>query len=132
VTLTTVPADRFWNTVSPAEVHRGVAALAAPRVSDEKATDAAAPKTPLAAPMRTSPMIRHHMCSVHRQLAKSPAAVWPPVPSRVSYPLMTTLMPVIEAAESDENVAAKLVPDEGVVPVASPSEALAAVDRVTL
>ena len=51
----------------------------------------------------------------------------------ISYPLMTTLTPVIEVADSaGANEAAKLVPDDGVVPVASPSDALAAVDRVIL
>jgi hypothetical protein len=58
VTLTAVPPDRFWNTVNPAVVHRGVVALAAPSVLDDKATDAAAPMTTLATPMRTSPRIR--------------------------------------------------------------------------
>ena len=41
MTLTTVPAERFWKTVSPAAVHRGVATLAAPRVADVTASDAA-------------------------------------------------------------------------------------------
>jgi hypothetical protein len=42
-------------------------------------------------------------------------------------PLITTLMPVTDTAlMAGEKVAAKLVPLAGVVPVASPSEALAA------
>jgi hypothetical protein len=46
---------------------------------------------------------------------------------------MTTLMPVIEAAlTAVPNVAVKLVPLAGVVPVASPSDAPAVVDSVTL
>lgn len=46
---------------------------------------------------------------------------------------MTTLIPVTDAAlTAGENVAAKLVPLDGVVPVASPNEAPAVVDSVTL
>jgi hypothetical protein len=46
---------------------------------------------------------------------------------------MTTLTPVIEAAETaGENVAEKLVPLAGVVPVASPRDAFAAPPRVIL
>ena len=46
---------------------------------------------------------------------------------------MTTLTPVIEVADSaGANAAAKLVPEAGVVPVASPSEALPAPESVIL
>src|SRR6185503_1093224 len=42
-------------------------------------------------------------------------------------PLITTPMPVIDTAfRAGENVAEKLAPDAGVVPVASPSDALPA------
>ncbi len=61
MTLITVAPDRFWNTVSPAVVQRGVAAVAAPSVFEEKLTDAAAPRTALIAPMSTIPVIRRHM-----------------------------------------------------------------------
>ncbi len=46
---------------------------------------------------------------------------------------MTTLTPVIEVADrAGANVAAKLVPAVGVVPVASPSDTLAAPESVIL
>ena len=52
---------------------------------------------------------------------------------KARYPLMTTLMPVTEVpVTAGAKVATMVVPTAGVVPVASPSEALAAPDRVIL
>jgi hypothetical protein len=60
VTLLTVLAVRFWSTERPALVHRGVAAVAAPREPDARLSDAAAPTTaPVAVTRITTSTLRN-------------------------------------------------------------------------
>jgi hypothetical protein len=65
--------------------------------------------------------------------ASRTGSAFPPIRSFRDYPLMTTLIAVTDApATAGEKVAVKLVPDAGVVPVASPREALLVPASVTL
>ena len=132
VTLMTVPADRFWKTVSPAAVHRGVATWAVPRESEVTASDAAAPALAPVALRSRSPRSRRNIWSIRAGVTGSGGRIAARA-KEARYPLMTTLMPVTDVAESaGAKVATMVVPAAGVVPVASPSEALAAPDRVIL
>jgi hypothetical protein len=125
VTEATFDADRFWSTVSPTLVHRPVVAVPAPMDALANESDAA---KAIDAPT-TMPTLVAEIAARSQRIAVSA----PPVVSLRAYPLMTTLTAVIEAADTaGENVAEKLVPLAGVVPVASPSDALAAPARVTL
>ena len=126
VTEATFIPDRFWRTVSPALVHRPVVAVPAPTDALANESDAAnASDVPA-----TTPRVVAEMTARRKRIADPRAA------RRLAmraYPLMTTLTAVIEAADTaGENVAEKLVPLAGVVPVASPREALAAPARVIL
>ncbi len=133
MTLITVPTERFWSRVSPAVVHRGVAVVAAPIVSDAKLSDAAAPTAAPVAVTRITATIRRKVfiwvSTAFGRGGRSTTAR----PAKSRYPLITTLMAVTEVAETTgANVTTMVVPAAGVVPVASPSEAPAAVARVTL
>ena len=132
VTLTTVPTDRFWKIVRPAVVQRGVAAVAAPSDFVKSEIDAAAPKTVVARPSRATLATRRKgfiVCLAAAMRVGGPRG--PPTTTSAGYPLMTKLMPVTETATTaGAKVAAKLVPLAGVVPVASPSDALPAPERV--
>jgi hypothetical protein len=120
VTLMMVLAETLLSTVSPAVVQRGTVSAAAPK-GREMAERAAADPTETAANERAPATIR-------RRHMRRP--MLPPIPD---YPLMTTLIPVTnEALTAGEKVAEKLVPVDGVVPVASPRDAPPAPDRVIL
>ncbi len=133
VTLEMVATVSTGVTVMTAVVHLGVATLAKPRPPEEKASDAAAPKLAAAAvPNTVVAMACHHLLIVVSRAIRRGDRVHDGDHSRqTGQPLMTTETPVIEVAlTAGEKVAAKLVPVAGVVPVASPSEALAAPVRV--
>ena len=71
VTLTTVAAERFWRIVRPAAVQRGSPPWRRPRLADENATDAAAPRLAPATPSEDrDPAIRR----THRDRS----AAWDP------------------------------------------------------
>ncbi|MEA2620751.1 MAG: hypothetical protein QOC97_1524 [Chloroflexota bacterium] len=132
MTLTTVPAERFWKTVSPATAQRGVVTLAAPRVVDETASDAAAPTLAPARLRSRSPTSRRNIWSIRGRMPGTGGRMTTGA-EETRYPLMTTLMPVTEvAASAGAKVATMVVPTAGVTPIASPSEALAAPDKVIL
>jgi len=115
-------------------VQRGVAVVAAPRELDAKLSDAAAPTVTPAAVIATVAAIRRRMLiglSMALRRGREPRGTPRPVRSR--YPLITTLTAVTDAADTTgEKVTTIVVPEAGVVPVASPSDAPAVVDRVTL
>jgi hypothetical protein len=144
VTLMTTPDDRFWRTARPAVVHRGAAAPPAPSLPVAAGRVAASPvdtSTRVAVAMVGETM---RLAACAKASARALASLQAPR-GRLSttvltadredldYPLMTTLMPVIEPELiAGENVAAKLVPVEGVVPVVSPSAAFAEPVKVIL
>jgi hypothetical protein len=127
VTLTTVAPEKFGTMERPAVVQRGTVTLAPARLPDVVESDAAIAGSTNSR-QRNSSNARRGMV-----LRVQTAGNGCPLTKIADYPLMTRFTPVTDAAlTAGENVAAKLVPLAGVVPVASPSEAPAAPDSVIL
>lgn len=124
VTLTTELPERLLVTVVALVVQRGTLTLAAPSVRVDTGSDDA---RPTARPARTKAAARATCPAAGRKRRVVTGK------RTGSYPLITTLTPVTAAAPTAGlNVAENVVPLDGVVPVASPSDVSLVPDRVTL
>ena len=129
VMLATLAPDRVWMTLSPALVQRGTETAAAPSEADVTDSDAAAPITDEARPTSKRIASCRHIFVYPSGRAGGYGAADP----AACQPLITRATPVTSPAfTAGLKVAAKLVPLDGVVPVASPSDAFAAPDSVIL
>lgn len=138
VTLTTLLPELLDVTLRAALVHPVIEVQAAPIRSAAKSTFDAAARTAL---LHTSTAVASRTLGTPTMrigrlaggaIGLGKGARMPPRPRKVfDQPLMTTPMPVTAAASiAGENVAAKLAPLAGVVPVASPSDASPEPDNV--